>query len=285
MFRITGVLLAVTVATATPRAMAGGTISHNGASFTLAGAAGTEFRGSGDSGQPADLKTEAVSVDSLTSYNWHIRMGDLGYRPLGMNLDAVAVYNGSTATFSWVGNSVNADNRFDAFLTMTIQHGEFQRMAVVNSQLTITNRSNGIRDFRICNYMNMDSDGSAANDAVQALNANEVRLQYADTPFFGQHLGIGASRYTFGEATTVANRCATGSSDDLNTLAGTELAIATPNNAASAYQWDSLNLVPGGSLIINSAFSVNMTAPEPGSLTLLVVGAVGLIQRRRRSAP
>jgi hypothetical protein len=142
----------------------------------------------------------------------------------------------------------------------------------------ITNTSQSVLDFHLWQFTDLNLLGTALDTSVSITGGNTA-FQY-DGATVAQTAAVPIpSRYEAGLRNTVRADVVAG-----NNLNGN--ASQTAGDLAFAFQWDR-TLAPGASLIISKDYNLNVVAPEPGTLVLAGIAAVGLAVhgwRRRRRA-
>jgi hypothetical protein len=145
----------------------------------------------------------------------------------------------------------------------------------IGELIRITNISQTPLDFHFWQYVDLNLLGTAVDSSLTITGGNTA------TQYDGATMAQGAdvpmpSRYEAGLRTTVFADVQAGNNLSNN-------ASAVNGDLAWAFQWDK-TLAPGASLILSKDNNLNVT-PEPGTLSLLVIGAASMLvsaRRRRR---
>jgi hypothetical protein len=247
-----------------------------------------------------------VNIDTQTQagvYDWYVggidnmhqqwfwfRIGNSGPE---QSLDTL-VHNPATDMILSDGNFNPGDDRLS--LRYTDQAGRFE----IFVDYTLTGGQNGsgtsdlietVRvhslqrtgnlDFHFFQYSDFDLNEGTFDSSVEVLNANTVRqtdgLTIAETV-----ASPAPSRYEVNYYDITLTALNDGVATDLNQNAGPLF----DDDLTWAFQWD-FNLAPGGSFIISKDKHLDHVVPEPSSVALLVLGAVGTglgAWRKRRSS-
>jgi len=153
--------------------------------------------------------------------------------------------------------------------------------AAVSEKIKITNLTSSALDFHFFQYVDFDLGGNGYIDSANLVQDNQGRftgaIQQNSGYYFANELASpGANHAEVGLDQSILNKlnddCATTLSDNTGPVFG---------DAVWAFQWDL-------TLAANDSFSIDINkglylAPEPSSLTMLLVGAAALAIRRRKS--
>jgi len=138
-------------------------------------------------------------------------------------------------------------------------------------------------DFNLNNVPSGDSlsfpDSHTVDQFKGDISLAETMAETVDTPAASRHEG---NYVTASDA--ILTRLNSGSATSLSNLPAIGGASLGPGDMAWAYEWDR-TLLPGGELKISkdkNLTGVLGTVPEPGTLALLGVGAIGLLAYGRR---
>jgi PEP-CTERM motif len=148
----------------------------------------------------------------------------------------------------------------------------------MQEQINITNNSTSTLDLHFFQYTNFNLNGTPAGDTVSLINANTVRQSKSGALISETVATPAANHYELGLTTDSPNTLTRLNSGGPITL----LDGATtrgPGDATWAFEWDR-SLAPGATLQISK--DKNLQIPEPGTLTLIAMGFVGLAFLRKR---
>jgi hypothetical protein len=149
----------------------------------------------------------------------------------------------------------------------------------VSELIDITNTTSAtVLDFHFWQYANLDLLGSSQNTSVSITGGNTA-WQYNGSLAVSETADVPSPSYYEADLQpTVLGEVQAGLLSDNSSQ--------TNGDLAWAFQWDQ-QLSPGDSLIISKDMHLS-SVPEPGTLVLLGVGAIGLLawawRRRRQSA-
>lgn len=144
--------------------------------------------------------------------------------------------------------------------------------------IKVNNTSGSTLDLHLFEYANFDLSGDPNGDTATMKNSNTVDQTKLSTTWLCEAsvTGQSVSHYEAALYPTTLNRLNSGSP-----IALLDSNQAGPGDATWAIEWD-VDLGPSGSLILSKAMTIS-PAPEPGTVALLALGAVGVLCRRRRA--
>src|SRR6478736_1553390 len=153
--------------------------------------------------------------------------------------------------------------------------------ASVGEKIKITNLTSSALDFHFFQYVDFDLGGNGYIDSANLVQDNQGRFtgaiqQNSGYYFANEFVSPGANHAEVGLDQSILNKL----NDDCATTLGGNV-NPTSGDAVWAFQWDL-------TLAANDSFSIDINkglylAPEPSSLTMLLVGAAALAIRRRKS--
>jgi len=140
-------------------------------------------------------------------------------------------------------------------------------------QIKIVNTSGQYLDFHFFQLADFDLAGTPGGDTAQVVNPNLIK-QWDGREISTVTLNPGPSLTQVDFHPVIYSLLTNSQGDDLN---GT-LGPVGPGNVEWGAQWD-FTLAPGDNLIISED---QLLVPEPASVTLLAIGALGLLRKRRK---
>lgn len=145
----------------------------------------------------------------------------------------------------------------------------------IAESITITNTGATSLDFHFFQYTNLHLNGQTANDSVQ-IEFGRIARQTNGTTNFSETVTVpGPSRYEAGLASNISSSLQDVSPTALSNVAGP----IGPGDLAWAFQWD-MPIAPGGSYQISK--DKYLAVPEPATMSLLALGGLALLRRRRK---
>jgi hypothetical protein len=223
-------------------------------------------------------------VNQLNLQGFWFRVGDAS----STNLDqSIGTLNRTVSTPLDGNDNPGYDYLYQKF----VQSGQFSLSTTYNLtggdigtgssdlglSIKITNTSAQSLNFHFFQLSDFDLSGSGALDTAQAAKNlgglfSEV-LQQNGTWSVDTVISPGASLAQVDLHPNVYNLL-TGPQGDLNGAAGP----VGPGNVEWGFQWN-VTLAPGANLLISED---QMVVPEPATLTLLAIGALSLLRKRRK---
>jgi len=151
-------------------------------------------------------------------------------------------------------------------------------MSDLSQTVMITNKSGTALDFHLFEFVNMDLNGSAANEIAMLTNSSTITQDEGTTQ--GQ-LSVNTipAHWQIGDATSLLN--------SINTVSGLNLADGQSpyvGDAAFAFQWNMSIAGNGSQSISQDMLMMGAQVPEPSSVTLFVssLTLLPLVRRRRK---
>ena len=191
--------------------------------------------------------------------------------PAAVNQSAA---NSLTATYN--NNLLNL--RIDYILT---GGSVGSRLSTILESITLVNHSGSEMPLRFYQYTDLDILGTAGGDTVQLDTDTFNRFNYAlqtDGPLAFGEVGVtlGATHGEVSLFPVILNALNDAVPTTLNDFAGP----IGPGNATFGFEWDVV-LPDGGTLAVSKTKYLEIV-PEPGALTLVSLGLLGLVLRRRK---
>ncbi|MEL7473938.1 MAG: GC-type dockerin domain-anchored protein, partial [Planctomycetota bacterium] len=151
---------------------------------------------------------------------------------------------------------------------ITIEDGPMPGQVLVRCDLEISNESTQTNTFQFFNLADFDVSQTVLDDIVEVTDTGATLATFQDAAGFAQHLGVDATRWQVGNATTVRNAVSSGAfdlSNDVGPFTG---------DAASAMQW-TVTLAPGETTTISSAISLNVAITADPCPSIADITATG----------
>jgi len=171
-------------------------------------------------------------------------------------------------------------NRFSISVTYTLLGGSPSSGASdISEQIVIHNTSGAVLPFHFYQYSDFDMAGTPGGDTI-VLSRNGLTNLINQADQFDDSCiveVVNTRNASHGEADVVPSTLI-----KLNDLVATDLddnKASASGNVAWALQWD-VNIAPDGSYIISK--NKLLQIPEPAAMSLLALGGLSLLVRRRR---
>lgn len=177
-------------------------------------------------------------------------------------------YTGNTATLG----GADASGRFNWELTIVLTDGGSAGQASLAQTMRVTNLTNQALNLAVFSYLDADVGGTAGTDSAQLVGNMDMEIR--DGNNFVRYQGPGADAY---QVTSFATLRGGLTDSDIDNFNNSGLPFG-PGDFTGGYQWNRV-VEPGQSLVINQNSFVNI--PEPATLTLLALGALTTLRRRR----
>lgn len=165
--------------------------------------------------------------------------------------------------------------QFSVALTYTLSGGDITTGdSDLGLQIKIVNTSAQSLNFHFFQMADFNLPGAPNGDTAQIVNANMIE-QWNGQQISTVSVSPSPSLTQFDSHPNVYNLLTNSQGDDLNGTAGP----VGPGNVEWGFEWN-VTLAPGANLLISED---QMLVPEPASLTLLAIGALSLLRKRRKT--
>jgi hypothetical protein len=233
----------------TSQAALAGTITNGDASLNIVGPpVWSSNLGNGT------LLTDTGATDQLYQYCWYFRGPTNNQnRYFSYSGSPTETWSGSTATITYTNVGPSSWDLMNATFVIKLLDGPSPDQVQVTCDLTASNPTTHSLTWQFFNLLELNLNGQTSGYTSMITNVNEARGTFSLGSNYGEFLGVGATRYQAGQASTIRGYFNGGAYDLTN-------AVGPYNgNGAVAYQW-SVTLAPGGSTTIRSGFSINRPA-------------------------
>jgi hypothetical protein len=236
----------------------------------------------------SDVGVGSWTVDGVSQLNrqaFWFRVGDATPSNPEQSIDTLTrtvsnpVDGSGDGYYDYLYQKFVQSGQFSVALTYNLTGGEFGTgSSDLGMSIKIVNTSAQSLSFHFFQLSDFDLGGSGAQDTAQAGKnlsglCDEV-LQQNGTWSVDTVISPGASQAQVDFHPNIYNLLTNSQGDDLNGAAGP----VGPGNVEWGLEW-SVTLAPNANLTISEDQNI---VPEPATLTLLAIGALGLLRNRRK---
>jgi hypothetical protein len=239
----------------------------------------------------SDVGIGSWTVDGVSQLNrqsFWFRVGDASPANPEQSIDTLTrtfsnpLDGNGDGNYDYLNQKFVQSGQFSVALTYTLTGGEIgSGNSDLGMSIKIVNTSSQSLKFHFFQLSDFDLGGSGAQDTAQAGKnlsglCDEV-LQQNGNWSVDTVITPGASQAQVDFHPSIYNLLTNSQGDDLNGAAGP----VGPGNVEWGFEW-TVTLAPNANLTISEDQSFTEQTPEPTSITLLVIGAIGLLRNRRK---